>query len=66
MNSRSYRPSSMMTLAMPRANAPSVPGLSCRWMSAREASGVTRGSTTMSFMPRPMASSMPRAPVVLA
>ena len=41
----------MMTLIMPRARPVSVPGRSCRWMSACAASQVTRGSTEMSLQP---------------
>ena len=46
----------MMTLIMPRARPVSVPGRSCRWMSACAASQVTRGSTEMSLQPSFMAS----------
>ena len=46
----------MMTLIMPSARPVSVPGRSCRWMSACAASHVTRGSTEMSLQPSFMAS----------
>ena len=51
-NSLSYRFSSMMTLIMARARAPSAPGRMRSQSSARDASQPLYGSTTMSLAPR--------------
>ena len=51
-NSWSYRSSSMMTVFRAMASAASVPGRIWKWISAWRASQFARGSTTMTFMPR--------------
>ena len=50
-NSRSYRPSLMMTLRKPRASAPSVPGLILSHFLDREANQLKRGSMQMISVP---------------
>ena len=54
----SYRSSEMMTLQNAMPSAASVPGRTCSQMSARAASHVRRGSTTMNFVPMAYMSTM--------
>jgi hypothetical protein len=46
----------MITLSMPKARAPSVPGRICRWYLARVDIQVLRGSMEMIWLPRFMQS----------